>query len=58
MGEVTRTVGLTFFKRNLEKVTRSVNESGKELVVMRRNAPWIKVVPLATRDCNEKSTKD
>lgn len=48
MDEKTQTVGLTYFKRNLERVTRSMNQSGREIVVMRRNAPWVKVVPLAT----------
>lgn len=40
-------VGVTQFKRSLQRYLRDANEDGHEIVVMRRNSPVALVTPMA-----------
>lgn len=47
--EKTEIIGLTEFKRNMERWTKRVNEGGVSLLVCKRNRPWVCVVPAARK---------
>lgn len=40
-------IGLTRAKEQFNSITARANETGREVLVMKRNAPWVKIVPLA-----------
>ena len=43
-------IGLTRAKAELNKVTARANETGRPVTVLKRNAPWVRIVPLAARN--------
>lgn len=40
-------LGITETKRHFSRVTRWAIETGRSVVVMKQNTPWVKIVPLA-----------
>lgn len=55
--EKTEIIGLTEFKRNMERWTRKANDEGVELVVCKRNRPWVRVLPASEGTALAESTK-
>lgn len=54
--EQSRLVGMTQAKNHLSAVLREANESGADIVLMRRNAPYARISPLAADERSEKDS--
>ena len=47
-------IGLSRAKAEFNKVTAHANETGRPVTVLKRNAPWVRIVPLAVGDPGER----
>lgn len=51
-------IGLSRAKAEFNKVTAHANETGRPVTVLKRNAPWVRIVPLVVGDPDERGKSD
>lgn len=51
-------IGLSRAKAEFNKVTAHANETGRPVTVLKRNALWVRIVPLAVGDPGERGKSD